>query len=160
MLVEESCKALGSSGRRKGAAVAAAQFQKLPHELVQLRDFHLQKTWPCNGPREHLNSKRTSTQWQQGPGWIRTNSSGGGSKRSAYPVANFNPKSPGIHFPLSRLNNGTSQMCSLTFRGREQTKAISSAISRLCPEASSYKRSRARSNLPAIGLSAPLPIPD
>ena len=60
LLVEEPCKALsgGSGGER--TAVATALLQKLPHESVQLRDFHLQKTWPCNGPRRHLNSKKYS----------------------------------------------------------------------------------------------------
>lgn len=41
VLVEESCEALGGSSGRKGAAVVAALLQKLPHESVQLRDFHL-----------------------------------------------------------------------------------------------------------------------
>jgi hypothetical protein len=58
MLVEESCKALGGSSGGEGATVAAAQLQKLPHESVQLRDFHLWKTWPCNGLRKPLSSKR------------------------------------------------------------------------------------------------------
>jgi len=59
-------------------------------------------------------------------------------------MMNFSPEVTGIHFPWSGLNEGTPQVLwSLTFRGREQTKAISSATSLVCPEEPSYKGRRA-----------------
>lgn len=62
LLIEEPCKALGGSSGGEGTAVATALLQKLLHESGQLGDFHLQKTWPCNGPRRHLNSKKYSVE--------------------------------------------------------------------------------------------------
>lgn len=61
MLVEESCKALGSGSGGEGAA-AVAQLYKFLHELVQLRDFHLQKLGHVMDPEDTWTQRNKMAQ--------------------------------------------------------------------------------------------------